>query len=374
MRVLFVSSPGLGHIFPTVPLAHALTASGHEVLYAQGGDVGSVAAAGVNVVDVTPGLDYATVFRPEEIDFSVDGGDEFVSALFAKVSGVTVDRVLEVARSWSPDLIVHSPLQGAGPLAAGALGVPAVSVVTGPADSAPRIDGLLRDHMKEHYLRHGVAPEPAPGIRLNSMPRSLLELLPEQVRGADDVPVRYVPYNGNGELPGWLLEPPRRPRIAVTLGSIAGLWGGLAVLAPLVAAAADTDAEFVVTLGGGDPSLLGELPPNVTTVDWLPLAPLLAVCGGLIHHGGSGTTAVAMALGVPQCVMPLSPDQKDNERAVVERGIAVGAAAETVGTAEFRALLEDDGMRRAAAEVRDETAAMPSPAALVGRLEALVSS
>ncbi|MFE5678942.1 nucleotide disphospho-sugar-binding domain-containing protein [Streptomyces erythrochromogenes] len=372
MRVLFVNSPGLGHIFPSVPLAHALTAAGHDVLFAQGGDVGAVAAAGVNVVDVTPGLDYATVFRPEEIDFSVDGGDEFVAALFARVSGVTVDRLLEVARGWSPDLVVHSPLQGAGPLVAGALGVPAVSVVTGPADSAPLIAGLMRDHMKEHYVRHDVAPVPAPGLRLNSIPPSLLELLPERVRAQDDVPLRYVPFNGNGELPGWLLEPPRRPRIAVTLGSIAGLWGGLAVLAPLVAAAAGTDAEFVVTLGGGDPSLLGELPPNVRTVDWLALGPLLRTCHGLIHHGGSGTSAVAMAMGVPQCVMPLSPDQKDNERAVVERGIAIGASAGAVGTAEFRALLEDEGMRAAAAEVRDEAAAMPSPAALVGRLESLV--
>ncbi|MGW5849821.1 nucleotide disphospho-sugar-binding domain-containing protein [Streptomyces sp. NPDC055254] len=372
MRVLFVNSPGLGHIFPCVPLAHALTAAGHDVLYAQGGDVDAVAAAGVNVVDVTPGLDYATVFRPEEIDFSVDGGDEFVAALFARVSGVTVDRVVEVARAWSPDLVVHSPLQGAGPLVARAIGVPAVSVVTGPADSAPRIGDLMRDHMKEHYLRHGVASEPAPGLRLNSIPPSLLELLPQRVRADDDVPVRYVPFNGNGELPGWLLEPPGRPRIAVTLGSIAGLWGGLAVLAPLVAAAADTDAEFVVTLGGGDPSLLGELPSNVRTVDWLSLGPLLRTCQGLIHHGGSGTSAVAMAAGVPQCVMPLSPDQKDNERAVVERGIAIGASAETIGTAEFHALLHDEGLRAAAAEVRDEAAAMPSPAALVGRLESLV--
>ncbi|MFD9975226.1 nucleotide disphospho-sugar-binding domain-containing protein [Streptomyces sp. NPDC059017] len=369
MRVLFVNSPGLGHIFPSVPLAHALTAAGHDVLYAQGGDVEAVAAAGVNVVDVTPGLDYATVFRPEEIDFSVDGGDKFVAALFARVSGVTADRVVEVARGWSADLIVHSPLQGAGPLAAGALGVPAVSLVTGPADSAPRIDGLLRDHMKEHYLRHGVTPEPPPGFRLNSMPPSLRELLPDRVRADDDVPVRHVPFNGNGELPGWLLEPPRRPRIAVTLGSIAGLWGGLAVLAPLVAAAAGTDAEFVVTLGGGDPSLLGDLPPNVRTVDWLSLGPLLSTCRGLIHHGGSGTSAVAMTAGVPQCVMPLSPDQKDNESAVVARGIAIGTSAETVGQEEFRALLEDEGLRAAAVEVREETAAMPSPAALVRRLE-----
>ena len=39
MRALFVTSPGLSHILPTVPLAHALRAAGHQVLYATGGDI-----------------------------------------------------------------------------------------------------------------------------------------------------------------------------------------------------------------------------------------------------------------------------------------------------------------------------------------------
>jgi len=34
MRVLFSSTPGDGHIYPLLPLAHALQARGHEVAFA----------------------------------------------------------------------------------------------------------------------------------------------------------------------------------------------------------------------------------------------------------------------------------------------------------------------------------------------------
>ncbi|MEU4532828.1 nucleotide disphospho-sugar-binding domain-containing protein [Micromonospora ureilytica] len=368
MRALFVNSPGLGHIFPSVPLAHGLRAAGHDVLYAQGGDVDSVAAAGVDVVDVTPGTDYAKVFQPEDIDFTVDGGDDFLAQLFARVSGVTVDRVLEVARAWRPDLLINSPLQGAGAMAATMLNIPSATLILGPADCSPALAGLLREQMNDRYEAHGLTGRPREQVRLNSIPPSLLGAMPEELRSPGDWPVRYVPFNGNGQLPDWLLETPQRPRIAVTLGSIAGLWGGLAMLAPLVAAARDVDAEFVVTLGGGDPALLGDLPPNVRAVNWLALGALLPTCSALIHHGGSGTAMAGMSAGVPQCVMPLSPDQKVNLDALVARGIGIGADAATIGAAQFRALLEDGSMRKAAGEVRDEVAVMPSPADLVEHL------
>ena len=54
MRVLFVVTPGVGHLFPMVPLAWALRAAGHEVLIATTG-AGLVAAnAGLAVTDVAP--------------------------------------------------------------------------------------------------------------------------------------------------------------------------------------------------------------------------------------------------------------------------------------------------------------------------------
>src|SRR5919201_971775 len=145
VRALFATSPGLGHVFPTISLAHALRAAGHEVLVATPGGK-EAANAGLHVVDTAPGVDIGAVFQqaaseqPEEFDYSTDvdteKGLEFVGAIFAKLSGVSVDLTVSAAESWRPDVVVYSSMEGTGPLVAAKLGVPAVSHGFGFADEA----------------------------------------------------------------------------------------------------------------------------------------------------------------------------------------------------------------------------------------------
>lgn len=377
MRVLFVVSPGLGHLFPTMPLAYALRAAGHEVRFATSGLSIAAAEGGFTVVDVTPGLDYGPIYieeggsdglRPIHAD---DPEDELLARLFGRVSGVMVDGVLTAARTWSPDLIFAPPLQGAGALAALALDVPLVQMPVGVYDRRHDLGDMIREAMDGHYRRLGLSGSPRAAARINILPPSFAAVLPNH-RSADDAwPMRYLPYNGGAVLPEWLRDPPVRPRIAVTLGTIEAQWGGIAVLAPLVKAAADVDAEFVVTLGGGDPALLGPLPDNVRTVEWVPLDELLAASSGLIHHGGSGTTMTAVSAGVPQCVIPQGSYQHSDVDMVAKRGIGILTDATTLGAAECRQLLTDTGMRDAVQRARGELRDMPSPADLVPRLAAL---
>ena len=42
----------------------------------------------------------------------------------------------------------------------------------------------------------------------------------------------------------------------------------------------------------------------------------------MVHHGGIGTTAQALAAGVPQLIMPLAHDQPDNAARVQRLGVA----------------------------------------------------
>ncbi|MFE3019790.1 nucleotide disphospho-sugar-binding domain-containing protein [Streptomyces sp. NPDC059256] len=372
MRALFVTSPVLSHAFPTVPVAHALLAAGHEVRYALGAALDAVTDAGLPAVDVTPGLDYDKIWVPEGAEdpmYVKDAGVEFLAELFGRVSGAEVDGVLEAARSWAPDVIVHSAAQGAGALAASALGIPCVELPLGPADSDPRLAGLLREAMKGDYARHGISATPRATARISSVPARLAHLLPGGERPKDEWLMRYVPYNGGGTLPAWLLAPSERPRIAVTLGSIGAQWGGITMLAPLMAEAAHIDAEFVLTLGGGDVELLGELPENVRTVEWVPLAPLLETCAGIVHHAGSGTLLTAMRLGVPQCVLPDGAYQQANGAVLVGSGAGFTADATTIGAVECRRLLNDLELRTAASALRQEMVdTMPTPADLVPRL------
>lgn len=380
MRVLIVTSPGLGHLFPTVPLAGALRAAGHEVRYATGGLSLAASDAGFDVVDVTPGLDYLPVYMAEDPQtapsanpmFADDPDDVALAALFARVSGVMADGVVEQARAWRPNVIVAPPLQGAGRLAAGALGVPLVEPRLGAYDSNAGLTDMIAEGMGEAYRRHG-AGDLARLMRITTFPRSFLERLPERRRSAYAAPMRYVPYNGGAVLPAWLLSPPARPRIAVTLGTVEAQWGGIAILRPLIESAADVDAEFVVTLGGGDAALLGELPANVRTVEWAPLHALLATSAAVIHHGGSGTTMTAVTAGIPQCVIPRGSYQQTGGDLLPGLGIGLVTKPEALGAVECRTLLKDEAMRDAARRARADLAAMPSPAAVVPQIEALVA-
>ncbi len=60
------------------------------------------------------------------------------------------------------------------------------------------------------------------------------------------------------------------------------------------------------------PEQLGALPDGVRHFDYVPFSTLLPRAAAFIHHGGIGTTAQALAAGVPQLVVPFAHDQPDN--------------------------------------------------------------
>jgi UDP:flavonoid glycosyltransferase YjiC (YdhE family) len=54
------------------------------------------------------------------------------------------------------------------------------------------------------------------------------------------------------------------------------------------------------------------LPPSVFHSAFAPFQKLFPLCAAVVHHGGIGTVAEAMAAGTPQLVCPLCFDQIDN--------------------------------------------------------------
>lgn len=69
------------------------------------------------------------------------------------------------------------------------------------------------------------------------------------------------------------------------------------------------------------------LPPHAHAVSYVPFDALLPRLAALVHHGGIGTTAQALAAGLPQGVMPFAHDQFDNAARVVRRGVGLRLAA-----------------------------------------------
>lgn len=65
------------------------------------------------------------------------------------------------------------------------------------------------------------------------------------------------------------------------------------------------------------------LPPHAHRVGYAPFDALLPRLTALVHHGGIGTTAQALAAGLPQAVQPYAHDQFDNAARLVKRGVAL---------------------------------------------------
>lgn len=360
MKVLFVSAPLLGHVFPMVPLARALRAAGHEVLVATGGDALAVRDSGVEVADVAAGVRFGRIAattalrHPLALRSEVAGEADlrFPSRLFAAVNARMADDLLAVARRWAPDLVVHEPFAVAGAVAATELSVPAVVHEMSLFDGAELAAATLA---RTPWTVAG------PAAVLRIAPPSLMD------RG-HAWPLRAVPHSGDGPVPEWLLARPERPRVLVSRSTVGGP-GGHRLMAAVVAVADRVDAEVVLARPGR--RLAGRpLPGNVRAVDWVPFPRVLPTCSAVIHHGGAGTLFAALAAGIPQLVEPGAGDRARHARLIARRG--AGLAATDVTAELLTRLLTDPALTTAAHEVRDEMATMPAPADLVPRLEGLV--
>ncbi|SDM76575.1 nucleotide disphospho-sugar-binding domain-containing protein [Allokutzneria albata] len=365
MRVLFVSSPGVGHVFPMVPLAWAFRAAGHEVLVATSGEALAVAGAGLPVVDIAPGLNRAEVMarlrreRPDIVQAMLTAEvrdlNEIVEAM-AEIAPVLFDGALAVAREWRPDLVVQSQGQSVGLLVAGVLGIPLVEHNFGIIRATGTQESVY-SRLASTFDSYGFAMPTS---------REWIDVAPPSMGAAPvGLSMRYIPYNGGAVLPSWLRSVPERPRVAVTLGTVAPGMTGIGPVGQIISCAKEIDAEFVLALGDVDLGGFGPLPENVRAAGWVPLNALLPSCAAIVHHGGAGSTMAALDAGVPQLVLPSGADRYVNADAVVRRG--VGVRAVDVDASVLRAVV-GGGFRAVAVEVREEMRAMRAPAGVVAVL------
>jgi MGT family glycosyltransferase len=168
-------------------------------------------------------------------------------------------------------------------------------------------------------------------------------------------------------------SPDDRPLVYLTLGTVNR---DSALVGHLLEALAPMDLRVLVTVGPkGDPDALGQQPSNVAVERFVSQAAVLPLCDAVVSHAGSGTVLGTLALGLPQVCVPQMADQFRNS-AVVERvgaGVVLrpGEAGPDALSAAVQAVLRAEEYRQSAATLAAEIAAMPSPAEVVPRLEAL---
>ncbi|MEU0052663.1 nucleotide disphospho-sugar-binding domain-containing protein [Streptomyces sp. NPDC006184] len=387
MRVLMTAIPAPGHVTLMVPLAWGLRAAGHEVVVVSQPDLAPVIrGAGLPAHAVGEHLDQLAMLRERLPDdqppIEAWGRQGEVMAAIAARTWATftqyaVDRYVDFATAWRPDLIVSEPFEFTGRLAGGVLKIPSVRHGLGVNGLTGRFDGTAREVLSRTADRLGLESGlPEPALTLDPCPPTLQY---PGISGAQ--PLRFVPYNGTGVLPDWAVDMPRDVRrVCVSLGNQTIALNGMPLLRRLVEAVSGIDrTEVVVAVSSSDLPLVGDVPGNVRLVDSLPLQLFLHHCDAVVHHGGAGTALTATSFGLPQLVVPQFLDQFDfgDRIAAVGAGIALDTVEKQNSVEGLRQavtdLLEDSAYTRAARGLRDEMAAMPSPAETVTLLEQLAA-
>ncbi|MCX0241685.1 MULTISPECIES: nucleotide disphospho-sugar-binding domain-containing protein [Streptomyces] len=442
MRVAFAVWPAAAHLYPFVPLAWALRAAGHDVVVVSHPTLGpTVTASGLTfkemcgadempeptgptgawpqarkeVTRITEALhvpeenemEWGTIchgFLPAMWDFTPFQGspDEPLPAM---------DGMVSFFRSWQPDLVIWDPCMPGAAVAARAVGA------RHARQSGTDYNGWFLDLYEKLTEGPDAPDEPNPMVEtIRAMAERYdvpidhdtlygqwtIDVVPSGMNFDVDtrrLPMRWIPHTAQTAMPDWLYPVPERPRVALSLGLSVRKYvpaTDWAYVRTLLDALGGLDIEVVATLDASQLADVGELPPNIRVVDYLPLDNLMQTCQLLIHHGGIGTMAAAGCVGVPQIVVdfPESGDEKKEDEPPSERiaypryklapvtgayitGFGAGEVMD-LGSPSVAAvreqvtrLLTDPAFRSGAERLRMDLMASPSPSDIVPTLEKL---
>lgn len=384
MRLLCVCVPGATHVANLLPVARALTAAGHEVLFATGRDCrAQVEEAGFTFLDAGPSRDDAGAELarryPELPEVSGEEHQAFqVRQLWARIYPPGMLAALQrPAGEWAPDVIIYDLATFAGPLLAAILGCPAVSHSFGPAFPFRLMRGV-EAALDPLWREHGLSVPPAAGTvsgpRIETWPAPLQ--LPDGSVARESWQVRVADVAAEApEVPDYLSDRGERPLVHVTLGTI---FNDPGVLRQVIGALENEPYDVHVTLGEQD----GEneqyiLPSGVRVSRWVRHEEVLPHCDAVVCHAGSGTVLGALAHGVPLVLLPQAADHFRTAAGCLRAGVGVRllpgeVSAEALRTA-TRSALRSGSIRAAAAKLREHIACLPPPATVVPAVEDLVA-
>lgn len=418
MRVLFNIAPCTSHVHPVVPLAQALQSAGHEVRIstdkANSGvdsshaiefdqtDMGAtISATGLTAVPLAwreqgrtayvADLDLDVLAQPID-EQSWRGVRDQLLAIFSLSfptdpadpgRSPVLDDLVDFARAWTPDLVLWDIVAPAASIAARVSGATHLRLVFAQDKVAlidqrqPDDDDRFRRFLEPMAERHGLgySKELLFGQRSIDM-RPIRHWQPP---GIGYVPMRRVSYTGATSLPTWLYDPPKRPRVCLTLGwSIFENLKHTLSAADIAKVASALDVEMVVTIDPGELVDADSLPDNVRAVGYVPLDLLLPTCSAIVHHGGSGTEAAAVAHRVPQVIVPVPRwDGVADARYIEDHGAGLTLAPEEFSAEELRGrlarVLGDASFQAGATALHTHSLAAPGPVDMVPILERLAT-
>jgi sterol 3beta-glucosyltransferase len=337
VKVLLVTSGSRGDVQPFVALAHALQEAGHEAVVGAPRRFDALAAS---------------------VGVAMVGLDDLVFELQDELSGAGVKAALTATRRarpylqrWlddlaelvdlEPDLVVFTQKALGGAAIAERCGVPAIPaqlIPLAPATAAfamPLAPRWTPRALRRLSWRLGGAVEapwrsmvarwrserlglPPQGLRFADLLREhgiLSAWSPHLLPAPPDWPAAAAPTGF------WTLPAPAEPLsdelerfltagdapVLVGFGSM--LSANVQALTEEVVAGLRTAGRRGLLVSGWAGLGRGLVAPDVFVIDQVPYQAVLPRVAAAVHHGGVGTTAAALAAGVPQVVHPFFGDQ-----------------------------------------------------------------
>jgi UDP:flavonoid glycosyltransferase YjiC (YdhE family) len=393
MRVLFVTNPGLGHLFPLLSIASALEQGGHQVVFATSRSFGAtVAAQGFR--SHPAGLDWlesqaARTFPEIEAMTPEEQGAWLLTDVFADIAAhCMVPDLIALCRDWRPDVIVRNDFEFASCIVSELLDIPHATISISFFLSTGALEPLIGEQLA--YLRslHGLPPYPA----LEMLYRYLYITLAPVTFQPRELPVMHSiqPVRPDGAdraaLPAWCAQLPDRPTIYASLSSV---YRGANVFPAILAGLRDEPVNLILTIGHGqNPAQFGPQPPNVYIEPFLPQAALFPYCDLFITHSPFFTIMSALRCGLPLLMIPNGGELRagamrtmklglgrvlklPGQSAFFESGVPE-VSAHTINSA-ARDLLHSSHYRANAQRIRAEILALPGPARAIDLLVQLAT-
>jgi len=382
-RLLFVVPPLAGHVNPTVSVARALTARGHETAWAAHADaVRSLLPTGALLFPIEHGVPASVVAESWERGHRLRGlarlkflWDGFLLPLArTMVPGVeaAVDR-------FRPDVLVVDQQALAAAIVARRRGLAWATLATTSADLTDPLAKLPR--VKEWIAARLAALMEEAGLeaveRPDLSPRLVVVFSTEALTGPLSPPLSQAHFVGPSindrpdvtPFPFERLQP--GPRLLVSLGTV-NVDQGARFFATVLEALAHRPLQVILV---APDETLGAVPANFLVRPRIPQLAVLSHVHAVVCHGGHNTVCEALAHALPLVVAPIKDDQPVVAQQVVAAGAGLRLRFGRASPAELAAavdrVLGEDGFRVAAARIRDSFTLAGGAARAAGLLEKL---
>jgi UDP:flavonoid glycosyltransferase YjiC (YdhE family) len=378
MTILMIALGSAGDVHPSVGLGLEMQRRGHRVIL--------VAPAVFEELAARVGLEFSGVGTREAFEAALHNPDLWhpTRAFRVVARGLMIPAIGEIFTlierfHREGDLLVTAPATALGArVAQEALGVPLVtihlqpsmlrSVYQNPVYSLPdlsswappflkrwffhlvdrwMIDPLLLRDLNAFRARFGLAPirrvfhqwMHSPELTLGLFPSWYAPIQPDWPSSVQLTGFPLYDERGAREIPSALEEflSAGDPPVVFTAGS--AMTQGQRFFSESLALCEQLRIRGILLAQHAE-QIPPQLPPSVRHFPYVPFSQVLPRVAALVHHGGIGTTAQALAAGVPQLVVAMAHDQPDNGIRVRRLGVGDCLPAWRYSARTARPLLE----------------------------------